>query len=145
VGEYLPKDRLVFSKLRPVIREEAGAPRCGTGMFLPFRQYDYWAYEETRGTSCGLVYPITDADQLRFEAALGPKRDYALPSEQARFGAFVRCTELDWVRFRPDIAEPVREQLCSAMGGSMEGPWGCRRPAAATKRTWEACLRGAGP
>ncbi|NOU26333.1 MAG: hypothetical protein HOO96_00375 [Polyangiaceae bacterium] len=142
VMEYLPKDRLVFSKLRPVIREEAGAPRCGLGMFLPFQQFDYWAYEETRGTSCALMYPITDPGQRRFEAELGPKRDYGRPDEQARVVAFAQCTGLDWIRFRPEIAEPSREQLCATMGGVMEGAWGCRMPAHGPKRSWEACLEG---
>lgn len=145
VVEYLPKDRLVFSKLRPVIRKEEGAPRCGLGMFLPFQQFDYWAYEETRGTSCALMYPITDPGQRRFEAELGPKRDYGRPDEQARVVAFAQCTGLDWVRFRPEIAEPSRDQLCAAMGGVMEGAWGCRMPARGPKRPWEACLEGSGP
>ena len=51
---------MLMAPLRPVRSELARRDgSCGVGLFYPFAFFDYWAFEEVRGTNCALSNPMS--------------------------------------------------------------------------------------
>jgi hypothetical protein len=128
----------------------AGSGKCGVGIHFPYSlgagtadEYEmYPAYQQLRDTDCSnLQQPLATEFHARmlqtignpaFAAATGsPENARAL---RARFVAFARCAQLDWVIFRARVPEPWRQQLCAQLGWRRIAPDACAssQPRAAT-------------
>ena len=130
VGEFLPLENVISTALRPARKElEHPGKVCGMGIFLPFSTYDYWAYEETRGTRCALVYPSSEKEAARLEAAT---RNDASTIELAK------CMGVDWLVFRNGAANAP--SVCKALDFQMVSQDSCRRAQPTPqKRTFAQC------
>jgi len=140
VAEYLPLNPMMMAPVAPVSKVSEGRPDCGMGIFLPFQTYDYNAYQETRGTTCRLIYPDTEKASSALESFWG-RKDYNSEETQERFAKFAQCTGLDWVHFRPYVSPSARDRICSKLGFTKVSDSACRSESIhPVKRTWQECV-----
>lgn len=135
VVEYLPLNGMMTAGLRPVRTNlMLSATTCGEGIFVPFQTYDYWAYEETRGTRCALVYPSSEREAAQLEQIAGA----GAMNADARFIKTAKCMGVDWLVFRGATSQVT----CEALGFSERGPDWCKRTTIEpVKRTLTECSK----
>jgi hypothetical protein len=125
--------------VRPPIQVSQPDGSCGPGVFLPFSNWDYWAFEETRGTKCSLLNPTSEASAAQLEGMIGGT-DFVRPGQKDALLAFIRCAGLEWVSFRGNVPAPVRESVCSELGWVKGDALSCRAPAHTPRKTdWRMC------
>lgn len=139
VVEYIPRSSMQMATLRPALTELVRPDgTCGMGMFVPFATFDYWAYEETRGTRCALVYPTDETRATKLQRRYGG--DLSSPANADRFLELVKCMGMDWLSFRGSVSPGARDAICTQLGWEHTGPLTCRSPSIApVKRTLEQC------
>jgi hypothetical protein len=139
VIEFLPRHKMISSYVRPPIQVSQPDGSCGPGVFLPFSNWDYWAFEETRGTKCTLLNPTSEASAAQLEGMIGGT-DFARPGQKDALLAFIRCAGLEWVSFRGNVPAPIREAVCSELGWIKGDALSCRAPAhTPRKKDWRLC------
>lgn len=139
--EYIPRSTMQMAAFRPALTELVRKDgTCGMGIFLPFGAFDYWAYEETRGTACALVYPTDETRATKLGSELGYGYDFSSPTGAEKFVKLAQCMGMDWVSFRGNVPPRAREDICNRLGWEETGPLTCRSPnVAPVKRTLEQC------
>lgn len=132
--EMLPMQPMTMSPLRRV-RTELAHPdgSCGGGIFMPFNPMtDYWAFEETRGTRCALVNPITESRML-------PLTEVRI-DDPRRFARWAQCSRISWVVLRDAVGAISPKRVCDELGWEMVSEDSCRaRSIQSPRRNPENC------
>jgi hypothetical protein len=141
VAEFVPRTKMLSAYVRPVLPLPQPDKTCGMGVFAPFSLWDYWAFEETRGTRCGLINPTAETVGMELERHIG-NRTFASPSEQDSMVKFAKCTGMAWISFRGHVPAPARKAICDRLGWSMVDDLSCHAPAVPpVERDWHECVR----
>jgi hypothetical protein len=141
IVEFVPKTQMLSAYIRPVLPVSQADKSCGTGVFVPFTLWDYWAFEETRGTRCGLLNPTSETAGYELERHIG-NRNFAAPAEQDAMVDFAKCTGMAWISFRGNVPEVARKAICGRLEWPMVDELSCHAVTVPqVQRDWHECVR----
>jgi hypothetical protein len=141
VLDYAPMNPVLmvpFSNARKDLPLLSG--ECGMGMGIPFAHWEYWIFQQVRGTRCDVMFPTGREPERLLESAFG-NQDFDLPAVQQKFVTYARCTGMDWVVMDAHVKQPAREIICRDLGWTFVGSDSCRAPAIRLQKSpAESCL-----